>query len=120
MTNTDFSENALVEQPAISLFEELGWPCANCFYEKIGGANSTHGRETTSDVIRWPRLKSALQKLNPVISSDAIQLAIDAGADVNVASQDVHNIKMDESISDAMQVARSLVLVGNHLVPVPS
>jgi len=23
--NADFSENALVEQPAIALFEELGW-----------------------------------------------------------------------------------------------
>ena len=36
MTNTDFSENALVEQPAIALFGELGYATANCFYEKVG------------------------------------------------------------------------------------
>ena len=33
MSTSDYSENALVEQPAIALFEELGWPSANCFYE---------------------------------------------------------------------------------------
>lgn len=36
MTSTDYSENALVEQPAIALFEELGWPSVICFYEKVG------------------------------------------------------------------------------------
>ena len=29
---TDFSEDALVEQPAIALFKELGYETANCFY----------------------------------------------------------------------------------------
>lgn len=77
MTSTDYSENALVELPAIALFEELGYPSANCFYEKVGGSNSTLGRETTSDVILWPRLKAALHKLNPGIASDAVQLAMD-------------------------------------------
>jgi hypothetical protein len=48
MTSTDFSENALVEQPAIALFEELGWPSANCFYEKVGTTNSTLGQESTN------------------------------------------------------------------------
>lgn len=73
----DYSENALVEQPAIALFEELGWPSANCFYEKVGTTNSTLGRETTNDVILWPRLRAAIEKLNPGIANDAVQLAMD-------------------------------------------
>jgi len=77
MTSTDYSENALVEQPAIALFEELGWPSANCFYEKVGTTNSTLGRETTNDVILWPRLRAAIKKLNPGIANDAVQLAMD-------------------------------------------
>ena len=49
MTSTDFSENALVEQPAIALFENLDYATANCLYEKCGGATATLGRETTLD-----------------------------------------------------------------------
>ena len=41
MSSTDFSENALVEQPAIALFEDLGYATANCFYEKVGGPTAT-------------------------------------------------------------------------------
>jgi type I restriction enzyme R subunit len=63
--STDYSEDALVEQPAIALFEELGYAAANCFHEKVGGATSTLGRETTSEVILRPRLQTALDKLNP-------------------------------------------------------
>ena len=77
MTSTDYSEDALVEQPAIALFEELDYATANCFHEKVGGPTATLGRETTSDVILWPRLRAALEKLNPGIASDAIDLAMD-------------------------------------------
>ncbi len=42
--STDFSEDTLVEQPAIALFSELGYETANCFYEKVGGSSSTLGR----------------------------------------------------------------------------
>jgi len=31
----DYTEDSLVEQPAIALFEELGWETANCFYESF-------------------------------------------------------------------------------------
>jgi type I restriction enzyme, R subunit len=77
MTNTDFSENALVEQPAIALFDELGYATANCFFEKVGTSNSTLGRETTADVVLVPKLKHALTKLNPGVANDAIQLAVE-------------------------------------------
>ena len=33
MTNSDYSENALVEQPALALLDALGWQTVNCFHE---------------------------------------------------------------------------------------
>lgn len=101
MTSTDYSENALVELPAIALFENLGYATANCFYEKVGGANATYGRDTTSDVILWPRLKAALEKLNPGVGSDAIGLAMDElGKDRSAmslahANRDVYRLLKD-------------------------
>ena len=72
----DYSEDSLVEQPAIDLFRERGWEIANCFYEKVG-SNGTLGRDTTSEVVLVPRLRSALVHLNPDLPSEAIELAIE-------------------------------------------
>jgi type I restriction enzyme R subunit len=102
----DYSENALVEQPAIALFEELGWPSANCFYEKVGTTNSTLGRETTNDVILWPRLKAAIKKLNPGIASDAVQLAIDELAKDRSAMSLAHaNREIYKLLKDGVRVS---------------
>ncbi|MCD4842316.1 MAG: type I restriction endonuclease subunit R, partial [Methanosarcinales archaeon] len=72
----DYSEDNLVEQPAIALFAGLGWKTANCFYEKFG-KNSSHGRETSSEVVLLPRLRFALELLNPALPKEAIELAIE-------------------------------------------
>ena len=77
MTSTDYSEDALVEQPTIALFCQLGYETANCFYEKVGSRGSTLGRETTEQVILFAKLRSALVKLNPDLDSTAIDLSID-------------------------------------------
>jgi len=77
MTSTDFSENTLVEQPAIALLGELGFETANCFKEKFGATDSTFGRETTAEVVLVHKLKAALKKLNPDIADDGIQLAVE-------------------------------------------
>lgn len=74
--NIDYSEDSLVEQPAIELFQELGWETANCFYEKFG-ENGTLGRETSSVVILLPRLHAALVQLNPDLPPQSIALAIE-------------------------------------------
>jgi len=73
----DYSEDTLVEQPAIALFKQLGYETANCFYEKVGTSGSTLGRETTEDVVLVPKLRSALQRLNPGLDGDAVNLAIE-------------------------------------------
>jgi type I restriction enzyme R subunit len=72
----DYSEDSLVEQPAIELFNELDWKTANCFYEKFG-ENGTLGRETSSEVVLLPRLRAALVRLNPDLPFEAIELAIE-------------------------------------------
>ena len=74
--SSDFSEDALVEQPAIALFQELGYGFANCYQEKCGPAG-THGRETTADVILWPKLRAALQLLNPELPVEGIESAVE-------------------------------------------
>jgi len=73
---SDYSEDSLVEQPAIELLSKLGWQTANCFYEKFG-ENGTLGRETSSVVVLVPRLRAALVRLNPDLPSEAIELAIE-------------------------------------------
>ena len=46
-----YSEGALVEQPAIALFEELGWNTANCFHEfdRTGGSPLGRGMENVEN-----------------------------------------------------------------------
>jgi type I restriction enzyme R subunit len=97
----DYSENALVEQPAIALFAQLGYETANCYHEKVGGSASTLGRETTGEVILTPRLRAALERLNPGVRREVIdgamqELARDRGAMSPAhANQDVYKLLKD-------------------------
>ncbi|WP_277850705.1 type I restriction endonuclease subunit R [Moellerella wisconsensis] len=84
-----YTEDALVEQPAIQLFSDLNWETATCWDEVFGSAFDLEndeslvnnpmffGRETRNDVVLFARLKAALLKLNPNISPLIIQEAID-------------------------------------------
>jgi len=74
--HNNYSEGSLVEQPAIKLFQELGWETANCFYETYG-AKGTLGRETPAEVVLIPRLRAALEGFNPGVPREAIALAIE-------------------------------------------
>ena len=71
-----YTEDALVEQPAIKLFKDLGWETANCFDETFG-LDGMLGRETTSDVVLTRRLREALERLNPALTTEAFDLAIE-------------------------------------------
>ena len=61
---TGYTEDALVEQPAIALLAELGWETVNAYHEFDHG-DSTLSRETKAEVILTARLRQALQQLNP-------------------------------------------------------
>jgi type I restriction enzyme R subunit len=71
-----YSEDSLVEQPAIELFKELGWEAMNCYHERFG-TQGTLGRETTSEVVLPSRLRPALERLNPEAAKEAIESAIE-------------------------------------------
>src|SRR5260221_448148 len=71
-----YSEDSLVEQPAIELFQELGWEAANCYHETFGKSGFL-SRETAAEVVLTSRLRSALEKLNPDVPSEAIESAIE-------------------------------------------
>jgi len=73
---SDYSEDSLVEKPAIELFKELGWEAANCYHERFG-AQGTLGRETTAEVVLVSRLRPALKRLNPEAEKEAIDQAIE-------------------------------------------
>ena len=69
------SEDAAVEQPTIALFAELGWETLNCYHENFGPL-SLLGRETMADVVLPHRLHAAIENLNPGISPNAIEIAV--------------------------------------------
>jgi len=71
-----YSEDQLVEQPAITLFAEMGWATVSALDESFG-VKSSLGRETRSDVVLKPRLQVALERLNPTLPAEAIGTAID-------------------------------------------
>jgi type I restriction enzyme R subunit len=72
-----YTEDQLVELPAIGLFAELGWQTVVASEEVFGAAGSL-GRESSGEVVLVSRLRAALQKLNPLLPSDAIDAAMDA------------------------------------------
>jgi len=59
-----YSEDGLVEQPAIRLFKELGWETVNATDEALG-AEGTLGRDVKGEVILGARLRSVTERLNP-------------------------------------------------------
>lgn len=71
-----YSEDALIEQPAIKLFADLGWQTIN-LYGEWSGSVSSEGRQTQQDVVLVSRLRAALEKLNPELPADALDKAID-------------------------------------------
>src|SRR5262249_51309318 len=73
---SDFTENVLVELPAIQLFEDLGWSSISA-KDEVFGPQGTLGRETKSEVILVARLGAALETINSKLPADAITSAVD-------------------------------------------
>ncbi len=112
-----FSEDALIEQPAIRLFKDvLGWQTVNCYDEIFGGngrdvalqrlyddndGRPSLGREHRGEVVFISRLRPALEKLNPSLPAIAIELAITeltrerSTLPLTAANQDVYKLIKD-------------------------
>ncbi|MBU6186772.1 MAG: type I restriction endonuclease subunit R [Cyanobacteria bacterium REEB444] len=71
-----YTEDQLVEQPAIGLFASLGWQTVSALEETFG-PGGTLGRETKGEVVLVNRLRAALTQLNPGHPAEAINTAID-------------------------------------------
>ena len=73
-----YSEDQLVEQPAIRLFAVLGWQTVSALEETFG-AGGTLGRETKGEVVLGSRLRATLVMLNPSLPPAAFTAAADQG-----------------------------------------
>src|SRR5687768_11585630 len=71
-----YTEDQLVEQPAVGLFGQLGWTTVSALEETFG-ATGTLQRETKGDVVLTSRLRAALDRLNIGIPPETIAAAID-------------------------------------------
>jgi type I restriction enzyme, R subunit len=115
---TEYSEDSLVEQPAIALFSELGWQTADCFDEQFRSPVETQhrcvsdkptpflGRITSHEVILPTRLRPALERLNPDLPSEALHLAAEELArDRSLVSPAHANQQVYELLKDGVRVA---------------
>ena len=77
MSPRQFGEDALVEQPALEVLEELGWTVVHAFDETYGPAG-TLGRDSMADVILGYRLRDAVERLNPGLPDHVCDEAVEA------------------------------------------
>ena len=92
-----YSEDQLVEQPAIGLFAELGWTTVSAMEESFG-TTGTLQRETKGDV--------ALERLNPALPPEAITAAVDELArDRSAMSLSAANREIYVLIKDGVRVS---------------
>ena len=71
---SNYTESKLIEQPAIRLFQDLGYEYIYAYHEDYGD-NSLLGREERDEVVLLKWLKPALIRLNPVAPQEAISQA---------------------------------------------
>ena len=104
MPTHDYTEDQLVEQPAIGLFAELGWQTVSALEETFGTI-STLGRETKGEVVLVPRLRAALERLNPGLPPEAIIAAVDdLTRDRSVMSLEAANREVYLLLKDGIKV----------------
>ena len=100
-----YTEDSLVEQPAIQLFTEMGWQTLSAV-EEVFGIASTLGRETKGEVVLVPRLRAVLERLNPSLPPEAISAAIDQlTRDRSVMSLTAANREVYELLKDGVEIS---------------
>ena len=74
----NYSEDKLIEQPCMDIFEELSWETADVFKGETFGELGTLGRDSEADVILRTRFYDAIKKLNPNLPEQAYDLAYES------------------------------------------
>ena len=87
-----YTEDQLVEQPAIGLFADLGWQTVSAMEETFGAAG-TLGRETRGEVVLAARLRAALVRLKGA-------LVLAAGTLVRVFQVARHDVECPQGGDD--------------------
>ena len=73
MSTHAYTEDQLVEQPAIGLFTELGWQTVSAMEETFG-ATGTLLRETQGEVVLVSRWRAELARLYPALPPEAMTI----------------------------------------------
>ena len=74
----DYSEDQLIEQPCMDIFQGLSWEVANVYEGETFGEGGTLGRDSEADVILRTRFIEAIKKLNPNLPEQAYALAYES------------------------------------------
>ena len=100
-----YTENQLVEQPAIELFAQLGWQTVSA-QDEVFGTGGTLGRETKGDVVLVARLRAALQHLNLELPAEALATALDElTRDRSAMSLEAANREVYQLLKDGIMVS---------------
>lgn len=100
MTPRPYTEDQLVEQPAIGLFAELGWQTVSVMEESFGPQGSLQ-RDGKADVVLLSRLTAKLNELNNALPQDAIDHAINeltrdrSSMSVEAANREIYQLLKD-------------------------
>lgn len=95
-----YTEDQLIEQPAIALFADLEWETVSAAEETFG-VSGTLGRMTKMEVVLAGRLRAALEKLNPTLPPEAVTSAMDeltksrSAMSPAAANREVHSLLKD-------------------------
>jgi type I restriction enzyme R subunit len=104
MTDLAPDSEGTLEATAVGLFEELGWQVADCYRENFG-PNSMLGRETSEQVVLERRLRAAIEKLNPGITTLAVDQSVEElSKDRSVLSPVRANQEIHKLIRDGVKV----------------
>ncbi|MBK7780819.1 MAG: type I restriction endonuclease subunit R [Ardenticatenia bacterium] len=105
MTAHPYTEDQLVEQPAIGLFADLGWQTVSAMEERFG-PGGTLGRETKGEVVLVDRLRAALGRFNPELPPQAIDSAVDSiTRDRSAMSLEAANREVYRLLKDGISVS---------------
>jgi len=77
MTPNPYNEDHLVEQPALALLAKLGWQTTCGLEETFAPEGGSLGRRDRREEVLVPRLRAALERLNPGQPAEAISAAIE-------------------------------------------
>src|SRR4030042_3173090 len=71
-----YTEDGLIEQPAIQLLKGLGWKHINALHQTLG-LSGLLGRDNQSETILQSHLRTAFNRLNPDLPPEAYNLAFE-------------------------------------------